>query len=240
MFYNVLTYCILYMCKLLSDNHWSPYINVANHSDIKHVAMSATKIVLEVTKFITFFITIVFMLFVLCLEQKIHHYKPTKLFTLLTAMYYLATENMFAEYFPPLLTYFRISYLENLETLWAPVLLNIISQSLSIFLVGVLLIQEAYCNAIIVLYLNVYLKYRKLITESLKILNEEKKAMSQFRYATRLELEQFEDVCAICLTDMKFARVTPCYHIFHADCLRKCLLSCDKCPVCKRKLLFSW
>lgn len=239
MFYNVLSYCISYMGQMLTSNHWSPYINVANHSNIKHLAMSATKIVLEVTKAVTFVITIMFMLFVLCLEQRMHHYQPTKLFTLLTAAYYLATESMFAEYFPTLLTHFQISHLENLETLWAPVLLSVISQGLSFCFAFALLLQGAYRSATIAFYFNVYLSYKKLTAGSWKTLNEEKKVVSQFRYATKLELEEFEDVCAVCLTDMKFARVTPCHHIFHTDCLRKCLLNCDKCPVCKRELKFS-
>lgn len=238
MFYNVLTYCILYIKQMIGNPHWSPYINVANHSNIKHLAMSATKIVLEVTKAITFIITIVFMLFVGCLEQRMHYYQPTKYYTLFTGLYYLATEKMFADFFPSLLTYFQISYLENLENLWAPVLLNIITQSLSFGFASILIFYGAYGSAFLTFYLNVYLSYKKLMKGSLKKLIEEKALVSQFRFATKSELEEFEDICAVCLNEMRLAKITPCHHIFHTDCLRKCLLNCDKCPLCKREFKF--
>lgn len=227
------------MKQMLSKSNWSPYINVATHSTIKHLAMSATKIVLEVTKAVTFIITLVFMLFVLCLEQRLHYYQPTKYFTFFTALYYLATEKMFADSFPTLLSYFQIPHLENLETLWAPVLLSSTSQLLSLGFAGMLFWRGLYRGAIIAIYLNVYLNYKKLTSGSLKVLNREKALISPFRYATKSELDEFEDVCAVCLNDMELARITPCHHIFHTDCLRQCLLTCDKCPVCKRELIFD-
>ncbi len=238
MFYNVLSYCISYINQLTKNTKWSPYINIAKHSNIKHLAMSATKIVLEVTKAVTFIITIVFMLFVLCLEQRMDYYQPTRYFVILTAVYYLATEKMFIDFFPTMLSYFQIPYFDNLETLWAPVLLSILAQSMSLSFASILLFYGAYCGAFITLYLNVYLSYKKLVRGCWKTLNEETAVVSQFRFATKDELLEFEDVCAVCLTEMRLARITPCHHIFHTDCLRKCLLNCDRCPVCKRELKF--
>ncbi|XP_065225031.1 RING finger protein 145 homolog isoform X2 [Planococcus citri] len=239
MFYNVISYCFSYMKQMLEKSNWSPYINVASHSTIKHLAMSATKIVLEVTKAVTFVITLVFMLFVLCLEQRLHYYQPTVYFTFFTAIYYLATEKMFADTFPSILSYFQIQRLENLETLWAPVLLSITGQMLSCGFAAVLFYRGLYRGAMIALYLNVYLTYKKLNDGSLRVLSREKAIISPFRYATKKELDEFEDVCAVCLTDMQLARITPCHHIFHTDCLRQCLQTCDKCPVCKRELVFN-
>nr|CAD7580637.1 unnamed protein product [Timema californicum] len=44
------------------------------------------------------------------------------------------------------------------------------------------------------------------------------------------------DVCAICYTEMKSARVTPCGHLFHATCLKKWLYVQDRCPLCATKV----
>lgn len=75
MFYNVVTYCISYMKELIEKKDWSPYVTLTERSKIKHLAMSATKIVLEWTKAITFIVTLTFMLLVFGLHQGLEHYK---------------------------------------------------------------------------------------------------------------------------------------------------------------------
>jgi len=46
------------------------------------------------------------------------------------------------------------------------------------------------------------------------------------------ELQNFDDVCAICYQDMTSAKITRCKHYFHGVCLRKWLYVQDKCPLC--------
>lgn len=75
MFYNVVTYCISYIKELIEKENWSPYVTLTETSKIKHLAMSATKIVFEWTKAITFVVTLTVMLLVLGLEQGLKHYK---------------------------------------------------------------------------------------------------------------------------------------------------------------------
>lgn len=75
MFYNVITYCVSYIKELIEKEDWSPYITLTERSKIKHLAMSATKIVLEWTKAVTFVVTLTFMLLVFGLEQGLHNYK---------------------------------------------------------------------------------------------------------------------------------------------------------------------
>lgn len=75
MFYNVVTYCIIYIKELIEKEDWSPYVTLTERSKIKHLAMSATKIVFEWTKAVTFIVTITFMLLVFGLEQDLEHYK---------------------------------------------------------------------------------------------------------------------------------------------------------------------
>ena len=77
MFYNVVAYCVSYIKELIEKEDWSPWVRMTEHSNLKHLAMSATKIVLEWTKAVTFIITVVFMLLVFGLEQGLEHYRPT-------------------------------------------------------------------------------------------------------------------------------------------------------------------
>lgn len=55
--------------------------------------------------------------------------------------------------------------------------------------------------------------------------------------ATEKEIGELEDVCSICLEELKAAKVTPCRHYFHSLCLRKWLNVQDKCPMCHTALL---
>lgn len=75
MFYNVIAYCVGYIKELIEKEDWSPYVTLTERSQIKHLAMSATKIVLEWTKAVTFVVTITFMLLFFGLEQGLENYK---------------------------------------------------------------------------------------------------------------------------------------------------------------------
>src|SRR5207249_2882195 len=66
-------------------------------------------------------------------------------------------------------------------------------------------------------YVNVYLCLKEM-DKYYKILMAERSSIDRFRHATDDELdEKFDDVCAVCLTPMTRARVTPCRHMFHSD-----------------------
>ncbi|XP_015278224.1 PREDICTED: RING finger protein 145-like [Gekko japonicus] len=50
--------------------------------------------------------------------------------------------------------------------------------------------------------------------------------------ATRGQLQDHNDVCAICFQEMTLAVITHCGHIFHGGCLRKWFYVRDTCPLC--------
>ncbi|XP_058271887.1 RING finger protein 145 isoform X2 [Hemibagrus wyckioides] len=50
--------------------------------------------------------------------------------------------------------------------------------------------------------------------------------------ASTQQLQQYNDICAICYQDMKSAIITPCGHFFHAGCLKKWLYVQESCPLC--------
>ncbi|KAG0710699.1 RING finger protein 145 [Chionoecetes opilio] len=58
------------------------------------------------------------------------------------------------------------------------------------------------------------------------------KKISSLPVATPAQLQDYNDVCAICYAEMSSARITHCKHLFHGPCLRKWLYVQDKCPMC--------
>lgn len=238
MFYNVIAYCVGYIKELVEKEDWSVTVNITQHSNIKHVAMSATKIVLEWTKAITFIITLTFMLLVFGLEQGLEHYQPTALYTFVTWTYYMCTEKVFVELFLPLLMLMKLQRLEALEALYAPVILRYYTTSLAALLVLFLAFCGQALFTTLAFYLTVYLKIKDMVLNALRKLRTEQSVLAQFRYATEEEIANWDDVCAVCLSPMERARVTPCQHLFHANCLRQCLSASYNCPICKREYTF--
>lgn len=50
------------------------------------------------------------------------------------------------------------------------------------------------------------------------------------------ELGRLGSECPVCLESMWVSRITPCGHIFHSHCLRKCLKVNQSCPCCRATL----
>ncbi|KAK1118474.1 hypothetical protein K0M31_015172 [Melipona bicolor] len=236
MFYNVVTYCISYIKELIEKKDWSPYVTLTERSKIKHLAMSATKIVLEWTKAVTFIVTLTFMLLVFGLHQGLEHYKPSTNYITITWIYYLTTEKVFVEMFPSILKSFHLEIFENLEELYASMMLKSFTISASACLIVILAPLVSWKFLFIAIYSNIYLRLKDLLQISGPVLKLEREMLNCYRKATAEEIKQFDDVCPVCLCDMIRARVTPCYHLFHADCLRQCLKTNDTCPMCKRGL----
>lgn len=238
MFYNVVTYSVSYVRELYLKEDWSPYVNLTRHSRVKHLAMSATKIVLEWTKAVTFVVTVTFVLLALGLEQGLEHYRPTALYTIITGIYYLLSERTFLELWPPALSALKLESLEGMETLYFNVWARAVTAALAVPLVPALAWCERWRLAALLLYVCVWVHCRHRLREAIAKLQEAKGVLSRFRRATSLELSSLEDVCAVCLGAMRAARVTPCAHYFHADCLRRCLAASDRCPICVRPYIF--
>ncbi|KAJ8713910.1 hypothetical protein PYW08_007530 [Mythimna loreyi] len=238
MFYNVVTYSVSYVREICTKEDWSPYVNVTRHSQVKHLAMSATKIVLEWTKAVTFIVTITFVLLALGLEQGLEHYKPTAVYTAITGTYYLLTERTFLELWPIAISALKIEMLEGMELLYFGAMARAVTTILALPLVPALVWYERWRLAALLLYVCVFVHGRHRLGEALMKLQEARGSLARFRRATPDELATLEDVCAVCLGTMKSARVTPCAHFFHADCLRKCLATSDRCPICVRPYVF--
>lgn len=127
LFYNVLSYMISYAKEVFSLTAYSPIVVITEESNLGHLAMTATKLVLDITKAITFVITGVFMLLLFGIPSQTH-YSPTYGYIFVTLSYYCLTERVTNdEKVSDLLTFFRFEALESLEILWTPVLIRIMT-----------------------------------------------------------------------------------------------------------------
>ncbi|XP_054714393.1 uncharacterized protein LOC129224024 [Uloborus diversus] len=237
LFFNVTGYLVGYASKLLSLHDYTPIVRVSEQSGVRHLALTATKVVLDLAKVVTFAITAVFMLLVFGLEQGLEHFNPTWSYLLLTSTYYIMTEPACQSKIPGILSKLQLDAFENMELLWCPVLSRMLSSLFTVLLIvivwfgtdgGWLLIFSSA-------YINVHLCLKEL-GDHWNVLMSEKCILDKYRYATKDELGERDDVCAVCLQSMRKARITPCHHMFHGDCLRKCLKQQTTCPLCKQNL----
>ncbi|XP_064088679.1 E3 ubiquitin-protein ligase RNF139-like isoform X2 [Macrobrachium nipponense] len=235
-FLNVIAYCVSYVKELIEREDWSMYVNIARTSNVRHLALSTTKIVLEWTKAVTFIITVVCMLLVFGLEKGLKNYMPTTTYLLITGFYFLMTEKVFIEMLFAWLDNKKFDYFEGMETFYCPALLLTLQITLSSLFVFLCFVCGNFRLAVLSSFTNVRVKYRELRDRYLLPLSKELSKLSCYRMATPSEIRGHDDVCAICLTAMSCARITPCQHFFHADCLRRCLKESYKCPICQYDL----
>lgn len=234
LFYNVICYLLMYTQRLIYLQDITPVVFMSEHSNIQHLAMTATKVMLEFTRAVTFVITGVFMLLVFGLEQGLEHFNPTWYYIGITAIYFTLTERSCQEKIPSLLTYLNCDFFESLENLWTPVLVRLCSSLASGLMILLVFIcsHENWILLTAASFINVYMTIRDL-DQHWQALMKEKLSIDKYRYASMKEINDNDDVCAICLQSMSSARVTPCHHMFHGDCLRRCLKERPTCPMCK-------
>ncbi|NXC12204.1 RN145 protein, partial [Corythaeola cristata] len=84
-------------------------------------------------------------------------------------------------------------------------------------------------------YYNVWLR-AQLGWKSFLLRRDAVNKIKSLPIATKEQLEQHNDICAICYQDMKTAVITPCSHFFHAGCLKKWLYVQETCPLCHCQL----
>ena len=90
--------------------------------------------------------------------------------------------------------------------------------------------------ALLHIYVNIWQPAREG-WQSLKKRHQVYQKLSALPEASIDEIHSLEDVCPICLEELKSARVTPCRHYFHNLCLRKWLKVQNKCPMCHSNIL---
>ncbi|XP_065167314.1 E3 ubiquitin-protein ligase hrd-like protein 1 isoform X2 [Atheta coriaria] len=125
---------------------------------------------------------------------------------------------------------------DGLEHLYIPIILHTISIILTIMILAVLLSMQRYTiYAFLSSYFTLYLPMKNLIWNYLTPLMVEQRTFASFKVANEKDLSQWDDICAVCLERMSKARITPCNHLFHPQCLKRCLQTSMQCPLCKNE-----
>uniref|UniRef100_A0AAX7U7G2 RING finger protein 145 n=1 Tax=Astatotilapia calliptera TaxID=8154 RepID=A0AAX7U7G2_ASTCA len=84
-------------------------------------------------------------------------------------------------------------------------------------------------------YYNVWLR-AQLGWQSFLLRRDAVNKIKSLPTASNTQLQQYNDICAICFQDMTSAVITPCSHFFHAGCLKKWLYVQETCPLCHSQL----
>ena len=128
----------------------------------------------------------------------------------------------------------NIEIMEGLEKYYTEGLIQLAEVSATIAMICV---QPYVCLMYIpILYCNVY---RPLVAFRLNVkkIHMESLCLANFEKATCEDIKSYDDVCAICLSGLNHARITPCKHIFHGKCLKDCLKKKAQCPMCNYAIL---
>ncbi|KAI1303760.1 hypothetical protein HDE_02219 [Halotydeus destructor] len=241
LFYSVGAYLISYGKELVDQGCFTVQVNVSEHSNVRHLALSATKLVLDIVKFVTFTVTVIFILLVFGVPGH-RQFDPSWLYILTTVTYYALTDPWVADNGDKLIARLKLDVLDSLESLWTPVILRVTCSFLSAILVTLAwfgMQPSSFLLIMAAVYVNVYLCLQET-TICWKTLIRENSSLDRYRYATSEEIAgKKDDVCSVCLTPMTWkTRVTSCGHLFHSDCLRLCLkMNYSQCPICKKLLL---
>lgn len=95
--------------------------------------------------------------------------------------------------------------------------------------------REQYL-ALVLTYCNGFIALMKLLICVWQQVQTGLDDLADFRRATTRELDEHDDVCAVCLSSMSAGRFTPCGHLFHGKCLKQVLAVRPQCPMCKRQI----
>jgi len=88
-------------------------------------------------------------------------------------------------------------------------------------------------------YTNVYVRGLQVLDRYWSPLAAQRSVTALFPLATLRQIKERGDTtCPVCLDDMRLfaVRITPCSHIFHGQCLCKCIIQFGQCPLCKHPL----
>lgn len=225
--YYIITYFVKRIIDMVNNRSTTDRESASHKATFKSLFMCVIKIILEWAKAV---------IAILCLKEQGLKPNSSIIYTLVTSTYFLASEPTYSQMFPAILKNFNCQQLEGLEDLYAPVILNGFCICITLILLP-FSIYYKFAFVGISFYHNVFLKYTYVKHELWEPFKEAKCIMSNFPVADKLDLEKWNDICAICLNSMTHARRTSCGHIFHAQCLRSCLKVSTKCPLCKAEIV---
>lgn len=225
LFYSVIGYFVGRLKEIYMKNWRGSNMGA---STLRNFLFWMAKVVMEILKA---------SIVVICLREQGMKYKPRIYSMALTFTYYICTENIFMEIFRDIITYFNFEIFESLEHLIVPIAMNIYTLLTGSFVILKLLFTPDAKYALLASYFVIYLRLKDLLFNYINVLKVERETYASFRPATERDILDWDDICAVCLNRMSRARITPCNHLFHPNCLKQCLKSSYQCPLCKRDFI---
>lgn len=227
LFYNVFGYFISKLREIWIRNRISPFTTIPSFGNYMRWMC---KILLEWIKAVVL---------ILCIKEHGINYHPKMSYSIVTFIYYLCTEKIFLQLFPSLVEALNIDCLESLEHIYVPLILNLYTIIAGVAVGGYTLLTKYTAFTAFSAYFIIYLRLKDLYFNQWKPLLAEKKAYKSFKVATKQDIQNWADICAVCLSSMSKARITPCNHLFHPRCLKQCLRMSFNCPLCKHNFMTS-
>ncbi|RZF41779.1 hypothetical protein LSTR_LSTR012296 [Laodelphax striatellus] len=235
--YVLLFYTVLaYLHQSLKKRQWSQVLNETSTTDF--IRLTTAFVVARLGK------AVVMGLVLLTFSLQFNHLEPPVLYVIITLVYFLLSQ------YPGtpgnestvvlFVRQFEIHELEGLEEWYIPLSSRVICAMTSSFFIPLGVISNSHwILATVVSYTNVFIPWIRMVEDCWRPLNMHRLNPSVYPVATRFDLKRIgEQCCAICLDSMRplSSRVTPCNHVFHAHCLRKCIKQFRHCPLCKHVL----
>lgn len=177
------------------------------------------------------------LVIVICLREQGLNYDPKLVYSIITFVYYICTEKIFFEVLPSFVESLNFEWLDNLEHLYIPFAMNLCTILTGIIVETYVAFVKFSNFVLFSFYFIVYLRIKDTYYNYWKILKAEQDTYSSFQVATRSDIQDWDDICAVCLSNMSRARITPCNHLFHPHCLKQCLKTSFDCPLCKQNFL---
>ncbi|XP_050311564.1 uncharacterized protein LOC126747119 [Anthonomus grandis grandis] len=171
---------------------------------------------------------------ILCLREEGINYQPSLIYSLITFIYFLCTEKCLLEIVSQLI---GVLGLDHLEHLYVPLGMNVLAITMGVAVGGFNCYLNSSPYQLLPFYFMVYLRVKDAYFNCWINLEKEKRMYSQFQVATNEDIDNWDDICAVCLNRMSHARITPCRHLFHPNCLKQCIRNSPYCPLCKQHFL---
>lgn len=236
MFFNIITYCAKYVMELFTRSNWRSYETIATSSEIHHLGLTATKVTLEWTKLVVFFMTLLLSGLGISLGIEIQGFTPSVSYLVVTGFYFLTMEPLVEKCLPGILTLVAPDPFDGQERMWAPIILKSSSLVVSLLMTTLGLVLGKYKMAAVSCLVCVHLKIRDIQVNAIQPIRMAEATVARFPFASPSQLCSCEDICAICLAEMRRARVTYCGHLFHSVCLAQSKKISPLCPICKQVL----
>ncbi|XP_076064101.1 uncharacterized protein LOC143038585 isoform X2 [Oratosquilla oratoria] len=227
--YFLLFYTVLaYLQKALCTRRWSPRLSDADMGEVVRVA--SLYVVTRLGKGVA--MTFVIITF----TTQVDRGEPDLAYIGVTIVYFVVTQRKWTgdERIVTWVRALALPWMEEEEDFWVPVIAKSLCVAASIALAAPLVLSQPILCAVAA-YTNV-LAPALLLHEHIEAhLRQNRGSLGNFVFASRQALLD-NPTCPICLDAMRVARATPCGHLYHSACLRRCLTLSPLCPMCKRVL----